>query len=65
MYLIFYKTTDVFLMEERLSVKGICVKVVPTPVQDKAYCGISLKLKEDLKDVVEPLLHGVEYKIVD
>lgn len=52
-------------MEERFSVKGISVKVVPTPVQDKAYCGICLKLKDDLKNVVEPLLHGVEYKIVD
>lgn len=63
--MIFYKTTDVFLAEEQLISNDISVKVVPTPVQDKAYCGISLKLKEDYKNLVNQILDGLEYRIIE
>ena len=39
MHFVFYKTNDVFLAEEKLLAASIRVDIVPTPVQDKAYCG--------------------------
>ena len=44
MYLVFYKTNDVFAAEELLQNIGITVEIVPTPVQDKAYCGVCVKI---------------------
>ena len=44
MYIVFFSTSDVFKAEEILNEKGIECKVVPTPVQDKAYCGVCLKV---------------------
>ena len=36
MHLVFYKTNDVFVAEEKLQEQNIETEIVPTPVQDKA-----------------------------
>lgn len=64
MYLVFYKTHNVFLAEERLSCRGIKSEIVPTPVQDKAYCGICLEINEYLEQQTSIILNDVEYKVV-
>ena len=46
MYVVFFSTSDVFEAEERLNKESIECKVVPTPVTDKAYCGVCLKVVE-------------------
>ncbi len=63
MYIVFYKTNDVFIAEEIFENKNIKCKVVPTPVQDKAYCGVCIRINIDEKLVVE-LLKELEYKII-
>lgn len=65
MYLIFYKTSDVFKAEEILMENDIKSDVVPTPVQDKAYCGICLKVPIQFKDAIDKYLNSMEYKIFD
>ena len=47
MHLIFYKTNDVFTAEERIIANNVSVEIVPTPVQDKAYCGVCVKISDD------------------
>lgn len=47
MNLVFYRTSDVFEAEEILQSKNISVEIVPTPVQDKAYCGVCIQIKAD------------------
>ena len=44
MHLVFYKTNDVFVAEEKLQEQKIETEITPTPVQDKAYCGVCLKI---------------------
>lgn len=62
MYIVFFSTSNVFRAEEILNGAKIECKVVPTPVTDKAYCGVCIetenqdanKLMEDMEfDVVE------------
>lgn len=65
MYLIFYKTSDVFAAEERLEEGGIATEVAPTPVQDKAYCGVCLKLDLQAIEAVGVLLKTMEYRVVE
>lgn len=65
MYLIFYKTSDVFAAEERLGEGGIVTEVVPTPVQDKAYCGVCLKLDSETLEAAKLLLESMEYRVVE
>lgn len=65
MYLIFYKTSDVFAAEERLGESGITTEVAPTPVQDKAYCGVCLKLDPQVLETVGLLLKTMEYQVVE
>lgn len=65
MYLIFYKTSDVFAAEERLAEGGIAVEVVPTPVQDRAYCGVCLKLNLKVLDGAGRLLEPLEYRVIE
>lgn len=61
MYIVFYSTNDVFNGEELLKEAGIECEIVPTPVQDKAYCGVCLKVRnESFKNV----LGNLEYEIV-
>ncbi len=63
MYIVFYKTNDVFIAEEIFENKNINCKVVPTPVQDKAYCGVCIRINIDEELVIE-LLKEIEYKII-
>lgn len=42
MHFVFYRTSDVFATEELLQQSQIGVEIVPTPVQDKAYCGVCI-----------------------
>lgn len=64
MYLVFYKTNDVFIAEEKLKEAGYDVEIVPTPVQDKAYCGVSVKTITTEIDKVKNILVGMQYKII-
>ena len=64
MHLIFYKTNDVFSAEEKLMSNNIPVEIVPTPVQDKAYCGVCVKINENDEKIVANILSELEYKTV-
>ena len=64
MHFVFYKTNDVFLAEEKLLAAGIHVDVVPTPVQDKAYCGVSVQIKKEDIEKAETILSELEYNLV-
>lgn len=64
MYFVFYNTSDVFAAEERLQKQKIPVEVVPTPVQDKAYCGVCAMLSGADEDSAIQALAGMEYIIV-
>lgn len=64
MHLVFYKTTDVFVAEEKLQEQNIETEVVPTPVQDKAYCGVCVKVTVD-KEIALSALEGMDYKIIE
>lgn len=56
MYIVFYSTSDVFRAEEILSEAAIECKVVPTPVTDKAYCGVCIMTEnENAKDLMEDM----------
>ena len=44
MYIVFFSTSDVFEAESRLISEQVSCSVVPTPVTDKAYCGVCLKV---------------------
>lgn len=61
MHIVFYSTSHVFEAEERLKEKGIDCKVVPTPVTDKAYCGVCI---ETYADNVEQLINDMEHSVV-
>lgn len=64
MYFVFYNTNDVFVAEERLQEQKISVEVVPTPVQDKAYCGVCAMVSTVDEETAVQALAGMEYKIV-
>lgn len=64
MHIIFYKTTDVFAAEEKLQVVGVETKIVPTPVQDKAYCGVCVYVCDTDISIVKEVLNQMEYQIV-
>lgn len=64
MHLIFYKTNDVFIAEEKFIASNISVEIVPTPVQDKAYCGVCVKIGDYDNDTVSSILADLAYKIV-
>lgn len=65
MFLVFYKTSDVFDSEEILQSSNISVEVVPTPVQDKAYCGVCLQTNHSNKLLCENLLREKDLKILE
>lgn len=46
MHIVFYSTSNVFKAEELLTNAGVECQVVPTPVQDKAYCGVCIMTQE-------------------
>lgn len=63
MHLVFYKTNDVFVAEELLTSKNIEVEIVPTPVQDKAYCGVCVQV-DQLTEQITSILSDLEYETV-
>ena len=60
MHIVFFSTNDVFKAEELLCENGVKCKVVPTPVTDKAYCGVCIETFEN----IENILHDLEYKMI-
>lgn len=62
MHIVFYSTSNVFKAEELLTDAGVYCQVVPTPVQDKAYCGVCIMTQE--KRALE-LLNGIEFKVIE
>ncbi len=62
MHIVFFSTSDVFKAEEILNEKNIECKVVPTPVQDKAYCGVCI-LTDD--SMIDDMLNGIEHEIIE
>lgn len=64
MHYVFYKTCDVFSAEEKLQKAKIATEIVPTPVQDKAYCGVCVSINDSDCIVAESILEGYEYKKV-
>ena len=64
MHLIFYKTNDVLAAEEKLQSVGIKTKIVPTPVQDKAYCGVCVYVQESDMGAVKEALLQMDYQTV-
>lgn len=61
MFVVFYSTNDVFRAEEILNGIHEECKIVPTPVQDKAYCGVCLKVDQRMDVTV---LSDFEYHII-
>ena len=54
MHIVFFSTSNVFRAEENLNEKGIECKVVPTPVQDKAYCGVCIQTENIMEfEIIE------------
>lgn len=62
MHIVFFSTSDVFKAEEILNSNRIECKVVPTPVQDKAYCGVCLWTENE---TYKSLLGDIEYETVE
>lgn len=65
MYVIFYKTNNVFLAEEILNKNRITCEIVPTPVLDKAYCGVCLNISKADKSGIFNSLKNIEFKVVE
>ncbi|MBU5475814.1 DUF3343 domain-containing protein [Eubacterium sp. MSJ-21] len=62
MYIVFFSTSNVFRAEEILNKEKIECKVVPTPVTDKAYCGVCIETeKQNAKDFMEDM----EYEVIE
>ena len=64
MHFVFYNTNDVFVAEEKLQQQNIPVEVVPTPVQDKAYCGVCAQVSTQNETLAIQSLQGMDYQIV-
>lgn len=62
MHIVFYSTSNVFEAEEKINDAGLECKIVPTPVTDRAYCGVCVETNDD-KSL--ELLAGMEYQIVE
>lgn len=61
MHIVFFSTSNVFRAEEILTEAKIDCKVVPTPVTDKAYCGVCIEVDDT---VALDVLHSLEYELV-
>lgn len=62
MFLVFYSTTNVFRAEEILNESNIECQVVPTPVQDKAYCGVCIKTSDAR---AKELVKEMEFNVIE
>ena len=62
MHIVFFSTSNVFRAEEILNENDIECKVVPTPVQDKAYCGVCVET-EDAK--AKDLMEDMEFEVIE
>ena len=62
MYIVFFSTSNVFRTEEIFNEQGLECKVVPTPVQDKAYCGVCIEINQEFD---KSLLEDMEHVIVE
>ena len=40
---------------------GIPTKIVPTPVQDKAYCGVCVRVKDTDREATKGIIKNMEY----
>ena len=63
-HFVFYKTNDVFLAEEKLNSNNIPTEVVPTPVQDKSYCGVCVRIHDSDSTKAVSILKDMEYQLV-
>ena len=61
MHIVFFSTSDVFKAEEILNEKNIECKVVPTPVHDKAYCGVCVETQEEQ---AKTLMGDMEFEVL-
>lgn len=61
MHIVFFSTSDVFRAEELMNDNNIECKIVPTPVQDKAYCGVCV---ETYDEKARNLILDMEYEIL-
>jgi hypothetical protein len=59
-YFIFYRTNDVFKAEELLIENKINCKIVSTPVQDKAYCGVCVRVNA-ADETTKEILSKIEF----
>lgn len=64
MNLVFYRTSDVFEAEEILQENDISTIIVPTPVQDKAYCGVCIQVAPETQKRISEILSKFEYKMI-
>ena len=56
MHIVFFSTSNVFRAEEILQEANIECRVVPTPVQDKAYCGVCIQTEcEQAKEFMDDM----------
>ena len=62
MHIVFYSTSDVFKAEEILNDNIIECKVVPTPVQDKAYCGVCVETQDEK---AKDLMGDMEFEVLE
>lgn len=62
MHIVFFSTSNVFRAEEILTEAEIECKVVPTPVQDKAYCGVCIETDE-IK--AKELMDDMEFEVIE
>lgn len=62
MYIVFFSTSNVFRAEEILTEAKIECKVVPTPVTDKAYCGVCIETENHN---AKNLMEDMEYEIIE
>ncbi len=64
MYYIFFSTNDVYIAEDILGNKGLSYEIVPTPVKDSVYCGVSIYSDEEPR-VLKKLLASLSYELVE
>lgn len=62
MHIVFFSTSNVFRTEEILTEAKIECKIVPTPVTDRAYCGVCIETEDHN---AKNLMEDMEYEIVE